>query len=232
MISALCILCIGLPWRTFSSTQKPEVQGEGSKSRGLQSVLLDMREGLGYVVRSPWLWVTIVIASLGNIVIGGPIQVAFPRLVKDVYHADVWLLGVLGPAEGVGPLLGTLLVGQVARLRWRGLIAYLSLVLGSSGIVLMGLPLPPSSALLLGMGLSIFGVIWVTVLQELIPAEKQGRVFSIDALGSFALMPIGLAVMGIATDAIGPAQVFLVGGVLNIVLSWLGLCVRKVREID
>lgn len=240
VISALCILFIGSPLRTFSIALAQTSQSEAASRRGLYNVLLDIREGLGYVIRSPWLWVTILISSLGNIAIAGPLQVAFPRLVSDAYHADVWLLGVFGPASAVGSLLGTLLIAQFAHLHRRGLIAYLGLIIGSIGVALMGLSLPQGSelfvvisgGLLLGVGLGIFEIIWVTVLQEMVPVKKQGRVFSIDALGSFGLLPIGYALLGVVTDAIGPSLVFLLCGTFNILLCILGLCIRSVREID
>ena len=43
------------------------------------------------LLRSPWLWVTITIASLGNVGLA-PMQVALPKLIKDVYGQGVWLL--------------------------------------------------------------------------------------------------------------------------------------------
>ena len=91
---------------------------------------------------------SIIVAAIANVIAGGALQVAFPRLVADFYHAKVWLLGVLGPAEAVGSLLGTLLIGQIPRMRQRGKMYYLSLIVGNIGIALMGLPLPQNNALL------------------------------------------------------------------------------------
>lgn len=240
MISSLCLLLMGSRLQVVSASLEETEQSVAMPQRGLQQALSDMREGLGYVVHWPWLWVTILIASLGNVVLGGTLQVAFPLLIKDVYHAGAWLLGVFGAASAGGSMLGTLLVGQLARLSRRGLIGYLGLMVGCSGILLMSLPLPQGSEIwmvigggvLFGAGLSVFDVIWVTVLQERVPMEKQGRVFSIDALGSLGLLPIGYALLGVATDAFGPAIIFLVGGILTILLCLLGLGVRSVREIE
>ncbi len=53
-----------------------------------------------------------------------------------------------------------------------------------------------------------------------------GRVSSIDALGSFVLLPIGYGIAGWATDIIGAPQVFLIGGLATIILALLGLTQR------
>jgi MFS family permease len=95
------------------------------------------------------------------------------------------------------------------------------------GLIVLGLPLPQViepvvsslASPLIGTGVGIFSVIWITVLQELVPSDKQGRVFSIDALGSFCLLPIGYALASILTDHISPSLVFAVGGLTRFVLA-------------
>jgi MFS family permease len=104
----------------------------------------------------------------------------------------------------------------------------------------LGLPRERASAaalalaagVMIGFGLGICQIIWVTTLQELVPADKLGRVSSVDWLGSLALMPVGLAVDGILTDRMGPAWVFVAAGTLNLGLCALALSVRGIRQLD
>lgn len=209
------------------------------RGRGLRGIIADIREGVGYVTRSPWLWVTIMIASLGNVAFA-PLQVALPRLVRDTYHQGVWLLGAILSAVAVGSIISTLVMGQFKRTRHRGVVAYSALVVSSSALALFGAPLVsragPALALasgaLLGAGLGVFELIWATTMQEIVPSDKLGRVSSVDWLGSLSLQPIGLAVMGALTDAIGPAWVFIAGGVFSLLLTLLGLLSRGIRELD
>src|SRR5579883_1591424 len=144
------------------------------RPRGMRGLVADVREGLHYVLASPWLWVTIAVASIGNMGWGGSFAVAAPKLVTDFYHTGVWLLGGFATAEGLGSMLGTLTIGQMRRPRHRGLIAYSALLLSSLGLIALGVPFPHSidtvialgTSAVIGFGMGIFGVIWVTVIDR------------------------------------------------------------------
>ncbi|GHO54071.1 hypothetical protein KSB_25460 [Ktedonobacter robiniae] len=188
---------------------------------------------------SSWLWISIAIAALGNISIDA-MDISLPKLVQDTYHAGVWLVGTAGTANALGAIVGSIIIGQRRQLRRRGILAYLSLLLTGGSTMAIGFPWPTvwfpwaacGCSVFIGLGLGTFGVIWVTVLQELVPEEKQGRVFSIDALGSSCLLPIGLSLAGLATDRFGPSWMFLVGGGVLFLLTASGLLVRGVRQLD
>jgi hypothetical protein len=62
--------------------------------------------------------------------------------------------------------------------------------------------------------------------------ERLGRVSSVDALGSFALLPVGSGLAGLAADHVGASTVFVVGGAASVGLIGLGLLHRNVRGLD
>jgi len=168
-VSAALLLAVRVP-------PLPKQTHDGVKPGGLRGLVGDIREGLGYVMRSPWLWVTIAIASLGNVGLA-PMQVALPKLIKSVYGQGVWLLGATGTAIAAGSLVTMLLIGQARRLRHRGILAYGGLIASSLAVIVFGLPLAhqyaPAIAIAVsvffGAGLAIFELIWVSSLQELVP---------------------------------------------------------------
>jgi hypothetical protein len=86
-----------------------------------------------------------------------------------------------------------------------------------------------------GVGLELYGVFWDTTLQQHIPDEKLSRVSSYDVLGSFALIPVGVAVMGPISGAIGVEQTLL-GAALVVVVATLAVIsvadVRNLRRLD
>ena len=77
-----------------------------------------------------------------------------------------------------------------------------------------------------------FGLVWVNTLQELVPSKLLGRVSSIDALGSYALIPIGSGVAGVLTDQIGASLVFVVCGLITALMLAGGLLHPAIRGLD
>lgn len=67
----------------------------------------------------------------------------------------------------------------------------------------------------LAMGAVLIGLIWVNAIQEKVPRQLQGRVSSIDYLGSSLLGPAGYLVGGWVTPWLGLALVFVIGGAPN-----------------
>ena len=207
--------------------------------RGIAGVIADVREGLFYVRSSRWLWVSILCLSVGSIGMAGPITVAMPKLIHDVYGQGAWLLGLISSAAAIGSLLGLGLVGQTKRLKRRGLISYLSLIPAGAGIVLFGLPwshtaflvVGPVASAMFGFSGAFFNTNWLTMLQEMIPGDKLGRVISLTMLGSLAAIPVSQALGGVLTDRLGPAMVFILGGLLALSTNFLPLLVRDVREM-
>lgn len=197
------------------------------------------REGFRYILGSTWLWVTILLAAIGNMCWTGTLSVAAPKLIADFFHSGVWLLGALQIATAVGSIAATLVVGNLRRLRWRGPTAYLGILLSSLALASLGLPLPLPPVVqvgvggaLIGVGLGVFEPIWTTTLQQLVPAEKLGRVSSVDWLGSLVMSPLGMGVAGVLTDRVGAGLVFLGAGLLNTAIAAIGLSVRGIRELD
>ncbi|WP_069803507.1 MFS transporter [Thermogemmatispora onikobensis] len=204
---------------------------------GLQKVLQDLGEGLVYVHRSRWIWVTLLSATVGNVCFIATLAVSMPKLVQVVYGQGAGFLGLLETAEAIGSLLSILLLGVVLRLGRRGLLAYLFLMLSAAGVLAFGLIpaalalwLAPLASILVGFGLTFFNTVYFTILQEQVPGDKLGRVISLDTIGSLGLAPLGQVLGGILTDRVGAATVFLLFGALALGNCLYPLLVREVRE--
>jgi MFS family permease len=239
-ISALCILPLLRlklnPLQRATETTK-EVSGT-KKSAGeiLKQGFTDLRDGFRLVMRIPWIWITILLFGFINIVEAGPRAVALPFLIKDDLGADVELLGLLGSAASLGSVVGMIWLGQYVRLRRRGLLGYFSIIV--TGITMLPfaftLPVPilTVSMFISGISFAVFALIWTHTLQEMVPGDMLGRVYSIDALGSFVLLPIGFALAGWGTELLGAPTVFLIGSIGIIVLVLLGLSHPAIRNLD
>jgi MFS family permease len=219
-------------------TSNPAMEHGAHPPSGISGMVADLRDGLSYILHSTWLLVTIVIPSIGSLGSAVLIAVVLPKLIYDDYEAGVWLLGAFGTAVGLGWMTATFLVGQL-HLRRRGLIAFLMRSVASLALLALGLPFPHSSepvvaliaGFLYGLGTGTLQTIWVTLLHELVPNEKLGRVSSIDLLGSFLLTPLGYLLAGSLADHLNPAWVFLAGGILNLLLNGIALSLRDIRSL-
>jgi len=223
-VSVACLL----PILRLSVAARVEGPGE--------SILRDVRAGLGTVFGTPWLWVTIAVAGISNITYAGPMGVALPFLIKDHLHAQVGVLGFFYTCMSLGAVLTAFWLGRYTRIRKRGLKLYGVWMLIGIMVMLIGLPISIpgvlAAAFVIGGANTALGLIWVNTLQEQIPRELQGRVSSVDFLGSSVLAPVGYAVGGWATELLGPALIFIVGGILQTGLIGLGLLHPKVRALD
>jgi MFS family permease len=239
-ISAVCVLPL-LRSRLEQGQRHVETtevasQPQSSVRAAFRQGFIDLLEGFRLVVRIPWIWITILLFGFINIMEAGPRAVAMPFLIKEDLGADVQLLGLLGSAASLGFVVGMVWLGQYVRLHRRGLLAYLSII-GSGAALLpfaFKLPVPVlvASMFISGMATSVFALIWTHTLQEMVPGNMLGRVYSIDALGSFVLLPIGFALAGWGTELLGAPRVFLIGGMGTILLVLLGLSHPAIRNLD
>ncbi len=86
-------------------------------------------------------------------------------------------------------------------------------------------------AALVGISSEVFLVNWVTTMQQEIPHDLLSRLSSFDAIGSFALAPVGVAVAGPLAAAFGISTVLVAGGLLIAALTLAVLLVPEVRQL-
>ena len=201
-----------------------------------RSPLGDLRDGLAEVTARTWLWLSIAFFGLVNVLDAGPRNVSLPFLIHDDLGLDVGALGAVTSSIAVGSVLAAVFLGRYHRLRRRGPLLYgCEIVMGSALVAIGLLPSLPgvmAAAFVFGLGVSIGSMVWVNSLQEMVPQERLGRVTSIDMLGSFIFLPLGFAFAGILTERIGPANVFVLGGSLVVLLAVGMLLVPSIRRLD
>ncbi|GCE07219.1 MFS transporter [Dictyobacter aurantiacus] len=173
------------------------------------------------------------VASMG---VAAPVIVALPKLVANHYHTGVWLLGAYVTMRAIGSMLAMFYVGQVPRVRHRGILVYLTSILSSIGVVGLGFFNVPIAAMMLGVFMGFFGGLadtwWPILLQEYVPADKLGRVNSVDMIGASLLWPLAFVLVGTLSDAMEPGWVFIVAGLFSTVLRVGALSVRDIRQLN
>ncbi len=225
-VSAICLL----PILSLSLTRK--IKPGEIRSNALQ----DLREGLQAVFASPWLWLTILLGAFANMVLASVVAVSLPFLVKDHLHGDVGGLGLVLTAFSIGSIVGAVVMGRMRKIKQRGLWTYLVwiialLLIGCAGLA-TSVPMLAVIAVVAGALLSAGQLVWVNILQELVPQNLLGRVSSVDQFGTMVLTPIGFGVAGWLTALIGAPLVFLVGGGVAAGFMSLGLLHPQVRGLE
>jgi MFS family permease len=217
--AAFCIGAMNLP---------PGLRIEGS------TVLHELRDGWRDFWSRTWLWAIVLQFAVVNAVETGAVDVLGPPVAKKhLGGAGAW--GAVLAATSLG-----LVLTGVVMLRWRPRRILRTATFGIFPMVLpllaLGWPAPLvvviASGFLAGVGVEVFGVLWDTTMQQEIPGEKLSRLSSYDALGSFVLMPIGLAVAGPLGAAIGFRTTFLGSAALVAVSTAFVLLSRDVRTLE
>lgn len=239
IFSAFCTLGISITAPALLD-EETSLMEHASRRRALfRGIGSDITDGIRYVLSVPWLWLSILIVSIGGSGILGMDQVALPKLLNThLTHSGVLLFGAIGSLVAGGALVSTFVLGQL-RIRHRGVIEYLGLALTGCAFTLFSLPLPmpilPMVFLFLGFsagfGAGIFIILWDMLLQTRVPQEKLGRVYSIYLLCYYLSNVIGLGISGIVSDQFGPRWIFIGGGLLIVLLSVLALSLPSIRQL-
>lgn len=235
--TALAFGANGLSFFLSAALLLPLLAGAARPVRATgSSVFAEAREGVGTVLASPWLFLTIGMAALVNMTLLGPYAVSIPFRVRDELGRGPETLGLLYAAFPAGYVAGGLVMGRLRRIPRRGPLAYSANVVAGLGLLTVGLPLPIPvlmlAAFVNGIALEVFTVVWVTSLQQLVPSHLLGRVSSIDLVGSYALIPVGFALAGWATDAVGPSTTLIAGGGTTAIAAALALLHPAIRNLD
>jgi predicted MFS family arabinose efflux permease len=197
------------------------------------SMLADLRHGWREFSSRQWVWVIVIAAAVVNACFVGSMDVLGPVVAKQhLGGAPAW-------AAITATLSAGLLAGSVVAARIRPTyplrVATATTLTFALPLVLLAGPAPlwliAAGGFAMGVSADIFGVLWDTGLQTHVPQESLSRVSSYDALGSFALGPVGLAVAGPVAAAVG-VRTTLIGAAVLIALSSLGaLCSPHVRRL-
>ncbi len=209
---------------------KPRPRGKVMKQG---SMLAELRGGWQEFRSRTWVWATVAIFCFMLIFAFAPYVVLGPTVAEDVYGSKGFY-GVLAAALGAGTIAGAM-VG----FRWRPqrpLLAAFILNLGwpvSIALFAAGAPrgLLIAAFVLAGAGLSLFDVWWQTALAQRIPPHALSRVSSYDWMGSLALLPLGYLLAGPIGEAIGPAEVVILGGLLGLAVSALAFAIPDVWRL-
>lgn len=181
-----------------------------------------------------WLWVAVLQFSIMVMVLQAAHGVFGPVVAETELGGPATWTTFLA-AEAVGAVAGVALA-FVWKPRRPILTAVLMTFTAGVPAILLGVsaPLLPviSAAFTMGVGFQLFGVWWMTTMQNEVPPESLSRVASYDALGSMMLGPLGLMLAGPATVAFGVHTALIGAGLISLLTTALALLSPQVRRLQ
>ncbi|MDT0571493.1 MFS transporter [Streptomyces sp. DSM 3412] len=221
-VFALAALCV---WRV--SDTRPTTASR-------TSALGEAAAGLRAIRRRPWVLTVMGTVCLHLFAGSATALTLLPIVARRDFGGDVAYGAVLA-AMGIGALPAIALAGRWQP-RARGAVS----MLGLTGYALLPLslaaPFPlPVVMLCFALGgfvVELFFVYWVSALQRAFPDELLGKVFALDQLGAYALLPLGFALVGPTVAVLGMTGTLVVGGAVVAVSSLVCLAVPGVLRFE
>jgi succinate dehydrogenase hydrophobic membrane anchor protein len=162
--------------------------------RETASFFFELADGWREFRSRPWLWAIVLQFSILLMVTIGAFSVLGPVVAdEELGGPKAW--GAILTAQAAGFVVGGL-VGLRFRPRRMLLVATVAIMAMPAPLLALGFPLGlvwiAALAFVAGFGIEIFSLLWNTTVQQEVPPAKLSRVYSYDALGSLALVPLGL----------------------------------------
>ncbi|HXF01569.1 MAG TPA: MFS transporter [Arthrobacter sp.] len=203
------------------------VAAEDEPTAKRSSVLADLREGVSYTLKTPWLLWTLLWAVVSVLIFIGPIEVLLPFAVADQLGGDSKTFGFLLGIFGIGGAVGALITASLRLPRRYLTVMLLCWGAGALPIAAIGFT---DSFWVMAVALFVVGatgsagqVIWGTLLQRRVPSHLLGRISSLDFFVSLALMPVSMALAGPVGEVVPIWLIFLLVGLALPLLAVLAL---------
>jgi MFS family permease len=194
--------------------------------------LADLRGGWDAFRSRTWVWSFVVSLALGNMVWAAWSALGPVVADRELGGAEAW--GTVLAAMGVGALGGSLAATRARPARPLVVVALGGAVFATP-LAVLGAGAPVAfvglAALLAGAAMMVGNALWESTLQRHIPGATLSRVSAYDWFGSLVGYPIGLAVWGPVSEALGIDATLWLAYALLVAGTLAPLAVREVRAL-
>jgi DHA3 family macrolide efflux protein-like MFS transporter len=186
------------------------------------SYFTDLKEGLNYIFSHDLVRWVMVIYSIVFLLVVAPSNLS-PLMLVRTFGSDVWLLTVLELSFGIGMVAGGALMAIFGSKADRlGMMVGTSILFGVLAVVMgftTNLILFYTLFFLIGLAVPAFSTSSMTLLQETVEPERQGRVFGFVGIVMAVAMPIGMAVLGPLADIVSVEILLIATGAITVLIA-------------
>jgi MFS family permease len=193
----------------------------------------ELGEGWREIRRRDWLLSGVLSATAYHVANGVLIVLSQVVAIRELGGANA--VGLIAAAQGLGGVIGAAIAIRYrpARLLRAGWLALGLMPLWALAYVWPATLTAVVAGAVLGYaGLSFFSVGWETAIQDHVPHQVLARVASWDTLTSFLGMPIGSALAGPLSQALGFTPVFLTCGAVMLASGMAPLLAPGSRHLS
>lgn len=201
----------------------------------------ELGEGLAFVRNARGFLPLIILSTALNFLIA-PLDTLLPYFVRFDHFGGVEDLAFVFAFVQGGMLAGGLLMSVIKGFKKKRMIV-MALFIYVFFLVYAFVALTPTGliwfmaigGLIMLFCIPVVNVLYMTIIQTVVPMEMQGRVNSVDMALSNAARPFGMIISGPIAEFIGTANLFLgcaLSGILIFTISWLFTDIRHVEKME
>lgn len=186
------------------------------------SYFADLKEGMAYIFSNQLVRWVMAIFAIVFLLIVAPSNLS-PLMIARTFGGEVWMLTVLELSFGVGMLIGGALIAVFAKK-----IDRIGMIIGSSilfGILATAMGFTTNLILffalffVVGIAVPAFSTSAMTLLQETVEPERQGRVFGFLGIVMAVAMPLGMSILGPLADVVSVEILLIITGIATVVIA-------------
>lgn len=200
---------------------RPDRGGEPSARPTRAAVIENLMAGVGYARQNRVVGLLILSTAVMTI-FGMPYMMLLPAIADKSLHVDKLGVSYLMAANGLGAVVGALVVAGMAHGANRNRMIPLSLLAMGAMLVAFGISRSFVASLVIsalaGAAVLTTNSLVNTSIQSAVPNHLRGRVMALFIMSFMGLMPVSSIAFGALGEYIGPSNAVLVGSV--VLIGW------------
>lgn len=202
-----------------------------------QSFIGEFKLGLRAIKVIPSLVTMIFLAMLLNFLIR-PFDTLMPYYINVTHGGTATHLAIVLVFFQGGMIAGALItsIKKTWNSKMRVIFGCIMIFMVGYGIMALA---PPGGYIVIGVGgiamgltLPIINALYQTYMQTVVPADKMGRITSIDQSLSKSISPIGTLISGPLAEVFGVGNLFLYCAILGIIVTILIWSFTDIKRVD
>ena len=197
----------------------------------------EFKEGILTIKMIPGLLTILLLSMFLNFLIT-PLNVLLPYFVNITHLGTASDLALILTGFNLGMIIGAVITSLKRNWKHKIFVYFSGLMITMGTLSTLGFApkgyfiLMAGVAVITGMTLPIVNTIYMTIIQTVVPADKMGRVSSVDQSLSMAIFPIGTLLSGPLAELIGVQNLFIYSAFIGVIITFLTWRFTKVRRIN